>query len=407
MSHPLTRWQAALLGLVVVAALVLGSYGVARIADKQGLWADTIEVAVGFPEAHDITAGTPVRIRGVEAGQVVAIDYPDTDDPGVEVTVRMKLQSKYAARLYADASAAVHSSGVFGSKVIAVNPGSPAAGPLIGGRLRGIQSFNLDEAVAELRDTANEVKGLAKEARETAGEVKRLASDVKLTSTEARGLIKDVREGDGTFAKLVQDDDLYRDLKDIAGDAKTLVKRTDAALATVESEMAGLKGFVSDGRDTLRSVKQGTDAVAKLPIIRSYVEDANALLVRPAHERSRRVYNAADLFQANSAILTESGRTHLVHLANWIHSLPAKAEIVVVAYHKPGDPDQTPASALEVTKKQSEVAVDFLKSRGAHKIGWVARRTMTPLGMGMNPSPVIEKEALPESNLQVLSFTPK
>jgi phospholipid/cholesterol/gamma-HCH transport system substrate-binding protein len=288
-----------------------------------------------------------------------------------------------------------------------VNPGSPAAGPLTCGRLRGVKPFNLDEAVAELRDTANEVKGLAKEAKETAGEVKRLAGDVKLTSAEARGLIKDVREGDGTFAKLVKDDDLYRDLKDIAGDAKTLVKRTDAAIATVESEMAGMKGFVSDGRDTLRSVKQGTDAVAKLPIIRSYVEDANALLVRPAHERARRVYNAADLFQANSAILTESGRTHLVHLANWVHSLPAKAEIVVVAYDKPGDPDQTPASALEVTKKQSEVVVDFLKSRGAHKIGWVARRTMIPLGMGMNPSPVIEKEALPESNLQVLSFTPK
>jgi phospholipid/cholesterol/gamma-HCH transport system substrate-binding protein len=407
MSHSLTRRQAALLGLVVVAALALGSYGLARIADKQGLWADTSEVAVGFAEAHDITAGTPVRIRGVEAGQVVAIDYPDTDGPGAEVTVRMKLQSKYAARLYADASAAVHSSGVFGSKVIAVNPGSPAAGPLTCGRLRGVKPFNLDEAVAELRDTANEVKGLAKEAKETAGEVKRLAGDVKLTSAEARGLIKDVREGDGTFAKLVKDDDLYRDLKDIAGDAKTLVKRTDAAIATVESEMAGMKGFVSDGRDTLRSVKQGTDAVAKLPIIRSYVEDANALLVRPAHERARRVYNAADLFQANSAILTESGRTHLVHLANWVHSLPAKAEIVVVAYDKPGDPDQTPASALEVTKKQSEVVVDFLKSRGAHKIGWVARRTMIPLGMGMNPSPVIEKEALPESNLQVLSFTPK
>jgi len=32
---------------------------------------------------------------------------------------------------------------------------------------------------------------------------------------------------------------------------------------------------------------------------------------------------------------------------------------------------------------------------------------MTPLGMGMNASPVVEKEALPESNLQVLSFTPK
>ena len=220
----------------------------------------------------------------------------------------MSIHSKYAGRLYADASAAVHSSGVFGSKVIAINPGTPSTGPLASGRLRGIKPFNVDEAVAELRDTAKEVKNLA--------------ADVKATSGEARGLIKDVRESNGTFAKLVKDDDLYRDLKDIATDAKTLVKRTDKAVGTVENEMANLKGFVSDGRDTLRSVKQGTDAVSRLPIIRGYVEDATAILVRPAHQRERTVYNAGDLFLARSAILTDGGRDHLDAVAAWLKGVP-------------------------------------------------------------------------------------
>jgi hypothetical protein len=31
---------------------------------------------------------------------------------------------------------------------------------------------------------------------------------------------------------------------------------------------------------------------------------------------------------------------------------------------------------------------------------------MTPLGMGQNPSPVVERERLPGSNLQVLLFSP-
>ena len=52
MSHSLSRAQAVLLGFVVVAALALGGYGVARIADKQGFWAETTEVAVGFAEAE-------------------------------------------------------------------------------------------------------------------------------------------------------------------------------------------------------------------------------------------------------------------------------------------------------------------------------------------------------------------
>jgi len=392
-SQSLTRRQSILLGLAVLAALLFGGYGLARIADKQGYWSDSVEVAVGFPDAHDIAPGTPVRIRGVEAGQVVGVDYPDTDGPGAEVTVRMKLDAKYAPRLYADATAEVHSAGVFGAKVIAVNPGTPAAGKLASGRLRGVKPFDMNDAVAELRDTAQEVK--------------RLAGDVKATSAEARGLIKEVRESDGTFAKLVKDDELYRDLKDITADTRTLVKRTDKAVGTVETEMANLKGFVADGRDTLRSVKQSTDAVAKMPLIRSYVSDSNGLLIRPAQHRERLTYNTADLFAGKTAFLSEAGRAHLEAVVIWLRGGHSdKADVVVVSYCDPSDSDQTGASALELTKKQSEVVVEYLKSHGVHKLGWTTRRKMTPVGMGMNPSPVVEKEPLPASNLQVLLFTP-
>lgn len=400
MSQSLSRRQAALLGGVVLAALALGAYGVARVADKQGLWADTADVSVGFPEAHDVTPGTPVRIRGVDAGQVVAVEYPDHDGPDALVTVRIKLQSRYAGRLYADATAQIHSSGVFGSKVIAVQPGNPATGPLADGRLRGLKPFSMDEAVAEVRD-------LAKEAKDTAGQVKKLAADAQLTSAAARGLITDVREGDGTLGKLVRDDDLYHDLKDFATDARAMVKRADKAVGAVEGEMAGLKGFVADGRDTLRSVKQGTDAVAKLPVIRGYVENANALLVRPAHKRERMTYDVKDLFQPGTAVVSDTGIHHLNAVVAWVKRADKNAEVVVVAFCDPADKGQTPASALELTKKQSEVAVEFLRFSGAHKLGWTTRRKITPLGMGMNPSPVVEKEALPGSRLEAIVFTPQ
>jgi ABC-type transporter Mla subunit MlaD len=180
-SQSLSRLQAAALGLVVVAAVTLGGYGVVRIADKQGAWADTIEVSAGFSEAHDITPGTPVRLRGVDAGQVVAVEYPDHDGPGAEVTVRMRLQAKYASRLYADASAQVHGTGMLGSKVIAVQPGDPKKGVLADGRLRGVKPFQLEDAVAEVRDLAKEAKG-------TATEVKQLATETRATVAAARAV---------------------------------------------------------------------------------------------------------------------------------------------------------------------------------------------------------------------------
>ncbi|MBN9520965.1 MCE family protein, partial [bacterium] len=337
--------------------------------------------------------GMPVRVRGVDAGEVVAVEYPDHDGPGAEVTVRLRVKKELADRLYGDAAARVLSGGVFGAKVVAIDPGHPGAGPLAAGRLKGLPPAGLDQAVAE--------------ARAVAAEVKALAADVRATSAEARGLLKDVRDSDGTFNKLVKDDDLYHDLKGLTADARAAVRRVDTTVGSMQGEVASLKGFVADGRDTLRSVKQGTDAISKMPVIRSYVEDAAGLLVRPSMRRERKVIPAGAVFQAKSAILSPMGVDLLNGAADWVagYSDP-RAEVVVVAYSEPADPDQTPASALEMTRKQAEVAVEFFRSRGLHKLGWTARRKMTPLGMGQNPSPVVEHERLPGSNLQVLLFSP-
>jgi phospholipid/cholesterol/gamma-HCH transport system substrate-binding protein len=399
-SHTLTRRQAAVLGLVVVLALLLGGFGIARIADKQGLWADTVEVTAGFSEVHDVTPGTPVRIRGVDAGQVIAVEYPDHDGPGAEVTVRMRLQAKYASRVYAGASAQIHGSGLLGSKVIALQPGDPKSGPLVAGRVRGVKSFDMNEAVAEVRDLAREAKG-------SATEVKALAKDARETVASAKGFIDGVNESNGTLAKLVRDDDLYEDARDALSDMRKLIARTDKAVGAVESEMSNLKGLVSDGRDTLKSVKQGSDALSKMPIVRSYVEDATALLVRPTMKRERWTFETKHLFEPGTAVLTYNGLVHMNNMSNILKENKAPgSEVVVAAFFDANDRSQTSAAALELTKKQAETIANHLKTCGVHKMGVVARRKVAPLGMGTALSPA-EPEPKAPSHVQVLLFAPR
>jgi phospholipid/cholesterol/gamma-HCH transport system substrate-binding protein len=400
-SQSLSRRQAVILGLVIVLALALGGYGIARIADKQGLWSDTVELTAGFPEAHDITPGTPVRIRGVDAGQVIAVEYPDHDGPGAEVTVRMRLQAKYASRIYGNASAEIHGSGLLGSKVISIQPGDPKTGVFANGRVRGIKPFDINEAVAEVRD-------LAKEAKSTASEVKSLAKDTRETVTSAKNLIDSVKESDGTLAKLIRDDELYEDARGTLTDMRKLISRTDKAVGTLEGEMGNLRGFVSDGRDTLKSVKQGSDALGKMPIVRSYVEDATAILLRPTMNRDRWPFYSNDLFAPGTATLTHDGQVHMNNVANILKANKhSGSEVVVVSYFDPDDKSQTAAAALELTKKQAESMMNHLKTCGVHKMGVVARRKITPLGMGTSASPVVETEKLPPSHVEVLLFTPR
>ncbi len=401
MSQSLSRRQAVILGLVVVVALVLGGYGIARIADKQGLWADTIELTAGFSEAHDITPGTPVRIRGIDAGQVVAVEYPDHDGPDAEVTVRMRVATKYAHRLYADAAAQIHTSGLLGSKVISIQPGQPTSGALAGSHVRGVNP-------TDLNILAVEVRALAQEAKITASEVQSLAADTRTTVARVNSFFHDIQTSDGTLAKLIRDDDLYADARGALADLRTLITRADQALGRLEAEADELHHFVSDGRDTLRSVKQGTDAIGQMPIIRHYVEDTAALLVRPTMSREKFSFYSGHLFEPGSAIFTPEGLAHLANLANHLNARKvAGSEIVVAGFFDPNDKSLTPAAARELTRKQAEAVANYFQQHNVHKLGIIARRKIIPLGMGTARSPVVDPEKLPPTHIEVHLFIPR
>lgn len=347
MTTRLSRLQAVVLGLVVCTAVALGGGGLVAIAAKQGLWRETFTVAVGFPEAHDVAAGTPVRVRGVDAGQVVAVEYPPDDGP---IVVRMQLDAKFRDKLHADAKAQIQPTGLLGAKVIAISPGTVAAGPLADGVLKAAPT-----------------------------------PDIASLAAEGESALKDIRG--------------------MVADVRSAVKKVDGV---VEAEATNVRGLMQDSREAVQSVRQNSDAVSRLPIVRNYVENATTLLVRPDCRREAMSYNAGDLFEPGTAILTDGGKDHLQAVVAWVKGQTnSKSEVVIAATCDPADAAQPSAAAEQLTRKQAEVVAEFLKANGAHKMGWWSRRKVTPIGLGKAGSPVAEKEKLPANNVQALIFTPQ
>src|SRR5438046_7078059 len=94
-------------------------------------------------------------------------------------------------------------------------------------------------------------------------------------------------------------------------------------------------------------------------------------------------YSSKDLFEPGKAELSYQGQVHLNNLANILkENKNSKSEVVAVAFLDPADKAFTPASAYEMTKKQAEQVINHLKICDVHKLGYITRRTMTPLGMG-------------------------
>lgn len=340
MTRSLGRWQKVVLGVSVLAILSIAVTMFVAVGKRQWLWGNTFHVRVGFRQIQGVEEGTPVRVLGKDAGVVERVLMPNA--PTGDVTLRLRLDGRLRPLVRADANATIVAEGMIGGRVLEIDPGTDAAGPV-----------GEDATIAA-----------------------RPAADLADLLTQVRGTLQGIQNGEGTLGKLVKDEEVYQEL----------VK------------------LVRQGRGTMSSLKQDADAIKGLPIVRSYVQDATRLLVRPDCSRQRQWIAEADLFDPGRAILTAGGRQRLDEAAAWLEGIKNKAsEVVVAGYAAPGD---DPEIAHALTQKQCEVVCNYLMNQhGVQKTGWFSRRPVTPIGCGVEP-PLLPQPDKPPG-LEILVFIPQ
>jgi phospholipid/cholesterol/gamma-HCH transport system substrate-binding protein len=392
-TRSLTRRQSAVLGLVVVVCLAVGVWGLFRVSGNSGLWSDGYELTVLAADAQDVEKGTPVRVRGLQAGQVVGVE-----DAGDGVRIRLRLDDKYRDRLYADATALVQTKGLLGVSVVDVKPGTSGAGPLRETVVYAKPAPDLAEVTAKLNSVAGRVDSVLKEVQEGNGSLPKLLrdetvyNDLKATTADARRLARNLDET----------------VTAMRGDAQRTLTKVDSGVDAIHGELGELRGLVRTGKDAATAIKQDAEAIKSLPIVRSYIQDHVAALVRPECSKDRVVYRPEDIFEPGTSVLTDVGRNHLNECAGWLRGQKQKgSEVVVAAFVDPNATEQTSASASALTKKQAETVAEYFRGQGVHKMGWVARRDVKAIGLGQDPSPVVEKEALPAERIEIILFVPR
>jgi phospholipid/cholesterol/gamma-HCH transport system substrate-binding protein len=350
-SRSLSRLQALVLGVVVLLGAGLAVGGLFAVGSRGWYGKDALHVRAGFPEIRGVEVGTRVRIRGIDAGEVVGITPPE-DGEG-EVVLRLRIKGEFRKQVRSGSTVQIVSEGMIGGKVVEVRPAKGGAG-----EPAGEDELLRSEPTTELADVVGQV-----------GQT-----------------LKGIQGGKGTLGKLVEDPKAYEALLAL------LRHSTDA---------------VEKSKDTMASIQRDADALKRLPLVGRYVEDPLKLLVRSNCERNRQFFAEDELFEPGRAVLTSAGRARLDELAPWAAGLKHKgSEVVVVAY---ADPKKSEArAALELTRQQSAAVVEYLRKQHAvHKLGLVSTRKVTPLGQGVQPPPVPEKDPLPPARVEVLVFVPQ
>jgi phospholipid/cholesterol/gamma-HCH transport system substrate-binding protein len=343
-SRSLTRLQALALGLVMLLGLVLAGSGLFAVGSRGWFGKDALTLRAGFAEIRGVEPGTRVRIQGIDAGEVAALEPPDK--PGGQVFLKLRIKGEYRHLIWSTSRVQIVSEGLIGGKVVEVLPGNPDAGG----------TAVADGAVLQ-----------SEKAPELAGVL-----------DEAGGALKDIRSGKGTLGKLATDSQAH-----------------DALLQLLQQS-----------KETMASIEMVSDAVHRLPVVGGYVENPVELLERPDCNRDRRWFAEKDLFVPGEAQLTAQGKQHLDEVAPWLEGMKHKgSELVVVSYADPASGIGT-QSARNLTRKQSQAVCVYLKEKHAvQKMGWFTSRKVTPLGQGLN-QPSGEREKLPAARVEVVVFVP-
>jgi len=168
-------------------------------------------------------------------------------------------------------------------------------------------------------------------------------------------------------------------------------------------------GTLQQVRDTMASFQQVGDASKKMPIIRNYVKDPKAQLVRPDCECNRNIFEETDLFEPGRAVLTAQGKQRLDDLAPRLSQLLRhdNSELVVLAFSDPkagGDR----AVHRNRTTTQAEAVCDYLKTQKVQKSGWFSSRKVVGIGIGPDTVPGEDPEVnLPGSRVEVRVYVPQ
>lgn len=189
-----------------------------------GYFSHRITLVSFFDNASGLRVGAPVRLSGVDIGNVVAIRVvPDKDKQITPVEVIMKVSTKYGFNLRRDSVTSLDTAGVLGETYLDIDS-SQAIGVLAknGDTLPTQVHPDFNEVVRSSQSTLQNMDALLKRAdrilafaESGKGSLGKLIYDPTLydqfsqTVKEFQGVVDEIAQGQGSLGKLINNNDAY------------------------------------------------------------------------------------------------------------------------------------------------------------------------------------------------------
>ncbi len=280
-------WSDLRVGMLVLVGMFVIAVGIFYVTGA-GTLAAKYRLRTYLPEVEGLTIGAPVRLDGVEIGNVDAIRMNPrqpgaTLDRAKNIELILRIEKRYQDEVRTDSEAKLITEGLLGNRYVSIKRGLSGPPLQAEAELKGVEEAaikNIVERGADLVQNLNEVSKQVKEMTETIKSGKGTLGKI-LYDEEAyrrlndglgifRQLAVDAQQGKGTLGKLLGSDEIYQKVNSAAARFDTLLadiqgqKGTIGKLIYDTATYESIKSFTARGNALLADVDAGKGTLGRL-----------------------------------------------------------------------------------------------------------------------------------------------
>jgi phospholipid/cholesterol/gamma-HCH transport system substrate-binding protein len=272
-SQKQLKWSQLRVGLTVLIASITLGVLIFMMSGTGGWFTSKIVLRSYFDNAGGLREGAPVRLHGVDIGNVMAVRIVD-GRPATPVEVTMKVNTKYKANLRKDSVTLLATAGVLGETYVDVDSAT-AKGPAAedGDTLAAHSQPDIQDVVRASQGTLQNMDALLKRVdrimsfiesgQGSIGKViysPALYDQLNATVAEFKGLVDDVANGKGSLGPLFTSDEVYKKAVNAIDKLNVIVDELQQGKGTAGKLLKDPELF-DNANKTIANVRQMTDDI--------------------------------------------------------------------------------------------------------------------------------------------------
>ncbi|HEX2965830.1 MAG TPA: MlaD family protein [Syntrophorhabdaceae bacterium] len=290
-----------LVGILVLVGIIMLFYMSFRIGRFGAFNHKGYELSAEIDNANGLDEKSPVHIAGVQVGRVKSIQLD-----GYKALLKIMIADHI--RIPSDSTASVKTQGTLGDKYIEILPGKAQTYLASGDRISNVTvSPGLDDILAQVStaakgfgETMDSFKSIVGE--EGKANIQKSLKNIEVVSGDFKDLIannkanigkivtnfetisSDIENGKGTIGKLVKDETLYNDAKDVVASLRSVSqdleqgKGTLGKLAKDDALYEQAKTAIGNITDITEGIKKGEGTLGRLAKDDSLIGEAEKTL---------------------------------------------------------------------------------------------------------------------------------